>query len=77
MTGKEYLTLQIGMYVTDEPSLEKQDYCIVQQFDHMGRMKLQPLDENGAPKGKARWIHYKNYDLKAKMLKSEFDACTV
>ena len=73
MTGKEYLSLQIGMYVTDKQSLDKADYCIVQQFDRMGRMKLQPFE----PKSEAYWIHYKDYDLKDKMLKYEFNVCTV
>ena len=77
MTGKEYLKLQIGMYVTEEQSLEKSDFCVVQEFDRMGRMKLQPLDKNGEPKGNAYWIHYKDYDLKEKMLKTEFNICTV
>ncbi len=77
MTGKEFLNLQIGMYVTDQQSLEKFDFCIIQQFDSMGRMKLQPLDNNGDPKGEAYWVHYKDYDLKDKMLKSEFNICTV
>lgn len=40
-------------------------------------MKLQPLDKNGEPKGEAYWIHYRDYDLKDKMLKSEFNICTV
>ena len=77
MTGNDYLKLQIGMYVTDEQSLDKADYCTVQEFDRTGRMKLQPLDENGEPKGKAYWIHYRDYNLKEKMLKSEFNLCTV
>lgn len=77
MTGKEFLNLQIGMYVTDRQSLEKADYCTIQQFDCMGRMKLQPLDKNGEPKGEAYWIHHRDYDLKDKMLKSEFNICTV
>ena len=76
MTGKMYMSLQIGMYVTDKDSLNKQDYCIVQQFDKMGRMKLQPLDEIGLPDGEPYWIHYKDYDLYDKMLRSEFVRCT-
>lgn len=77
MTGKEYLKLQIGMYVTDQTSLVKSDFCIVQEFDRMGRMKLQPLDDNGEPTGEAYWIHHKDYDLKDKMLKSQFVKHTV
>lgn len=77
MKGNEFLNLQIGMYVTDKWSLEKFDFCIIQQFDSMGRMKLQPLDKNGEPKGEAYWVHYKDYDMKDKMLKSEFNICTV
>lgn len=77
MTGNEYLKLQTGMYVTDRQSLKKANYCTIQQFDSMGRMKLQPLDKNGEPKGEAYWVHYKDYDLKDKMLKSEFNICTV
>ena len=77
MTGKEYLQLQIGMYVTDQTSLVKCDYCIVQEFDRLGRMKLQPIDENGKPDGEPYWIHHKDYDLKDKMVKSEFDNSTV
>lgn len=77
MTANDYLKLQISMYVTDKWSLEKFDFCIIQQFDSMGRMKLQPLDKNGEPKGEAYWVHYKDYDLKDKMLKSEFNICTV
>ena len=77
MTGNVYMKLQIGMYVTDKQSLEKFDFCIIQEFDRMGRMKLQPLDKNGEPKGEAYWIHYRDYGLKDKMLKSEFNICTV
>ena len=77
MKGKEFLNLQIGTYVTDKQSLEKAVYCTVQQFDSMGRMKLQPLDKNGEPRGEAYWIHYRDYDLKDRMLKSEFNVCTV
>lgn len=77
MKANEYLKLQIGMYVSEEISLVKSDFCIVQEFDRMGRMKLQPLDNNGDPKGEAYWVHYKDYDLKDKMLKSEFNICTV
>lgn len=77
MTGAEYLKLQVGMYVTDKVSLEKFDFCIIQQFDSMGRMKLQPLDGDGSPRGDAYWVHYKDYALKDKMYKSEFNACTV
>ena len=77
MTGKEYLKLQIGMYVTDQTSLVKSDFCIVREFDRMGRMKLQPLDDNGEPQGEAYWIHHKDYDLKDKMLKSQFVKHTV
>ena len=77
MTGKEYLDLQIAMFVTDKQSLEMKDYCVIQGFDRMGRMKLQPLDENGNPKGEVYWVHYKDYDLKDKMYKSEFIVCCV
>lgn len=77
MTGKEYTSLQIGMYVTDQTSLVKSDYCIVQEFDRLGRMKLQPLDEIGQPDGEPYWIHYKDYDLHDKMMKSEFNSSTV
>lgn len=65
------------MYVTDQTSLVKRDYCIVQQFDRLGRMKLQPLDEKGHSDGEPYWIHYKDYDLHDKMLKSEFNMETV
>ena len=77
MTGAEYLKLQVGMYVTDKESQEKFDYCIIKQFDSMGRMKLQPLDGDGSPRGDAHWVHYKDYALKDKMYKSEFNLCTV
>lgn len=77
MTCKEFLNLQIGMYVTDQTSLMKFDFCVIQEFDRMGRMKLQPLDKNGEPKGEAYWVHYKDYDLKDKVLKSEFNTCTL
>ena len=76
MTGKEYTKLQIGMYVTDQTSLVKRDYCVVQEFDRE-RMKLQPLNEKGQPDGEPYWIHYKDYDLHDKMLRSEFVMCTV
>lgn len=76
MKANDYLHLQIGMYVTDKWSLEKSDYCIIRQFDSKGRMKLQPLDNNGDPKGEVYWVHFKNYDLKDQMVKSEFIACT-
>lgn len=77
MTGNEYLKLQIGMYVTDQTSLIKFDFCIIQEFDRMGRMKLQPLDGQGQPSGEAYWVHHKDYDLKDKMLAPEFRLCTV
>ena len=77
MTGNEYTALQVGMYVTDQILPVKCDYCIVQEFNRMGQMKLQPLDEIGLPDGEPYWIHYKDYDLKDKMLKSEFNRETV
>jgi hypothetical protein len=73
MTGNEYLKLQIGMFVTDREAKEVKDFCTIQQFDRMGRMKLQPLDNDGRPDGEAYWIHYKDYALEDKMLRSEFN----
>lgn len=75
MTGTEFKSLQIGMYVTDvETTLVKADYCQVLDFNHMGQIKLQPY---GQPDDKAFWIYYKDYDLKEKMFASEFKELTV
>jgi hypothetical protein len=80
MTGEAFKKLQIGKYVTDVlgedgyPSHERKDYCAVQQFDSLGRIKLQPY---GQPAEKAFWIHYKDYDLKEVMFLSELMECTV
>lgn len=73
MTDNEYLKLQIGMYVTDREAKEAKDFCTIQQFDRMGRMKLQPLDNKGMPNGEAYWIHYRDYDLQDKLLSSSYD----
>lgn len=77
MTGNDFKSLQIGVFVTDETSLVRTDYCRVEQFDRMGRMKLQPIDSNFNAKGEPYWIHFKDYDLKDKMYKSEIMQHTV
>ena len=77
MTGQEFLKFQIGSYVTDkENTLRREDFCCVQQFDRMGRVKLQPLDRYGRPKDEAFWVHFKDYDIQDKMLYDEFFECT-
>jgi len=77
MKSSEFLKLQIGAYVTDkENTHHREDFCIVQQFDRMGRVKLQPLDRYGKPNGEASWVHFKDYDLQDKMLYDEFFECT-
>lgn len=74
MTGAEFKSLQIGMFVTDVDSQVKADFCQVMEFNRMGQIKLQPY---GQPDDKAFWIHYKDYDLKDKMYASEFKDLTV
>lgn len=81
MTGAEFKSLQIGMYVTDVwndvmecPSCMKADFCQIKDFNRMGQIKMQPY---GKPDDKAFWIYYKDYDLKDKMYASEFKDFTV
>lgn len=77
MTGKEFLKLQVAMFVTDvENTRLKSDYCLIQEFKGKDIILL-PLDEYGQPNGKLYRVDFRYYDLQDSMYKSDFIRNTV
>ena len=75
MTKEQFLKLQIGQYLTEkEDWYGRSDFQRVEQFDRMGRICLQPLDNMGRPSciRPAYWIDYRDYDLQESMFRSDF-----
>lgn len=77
MTGKEFLKLQVAMFVTDvENTRLKSDYCLIQEFKGKDIILLS-LDEYGQPNGKLYRVDFRDYDLQDSMYKSDFIRNTV
>ena len=82
MKAKDFLKLQIQMYVTD--SKKPKDYLVCSDFYVIlefgaGKMKLQPLFNDGhiSAEKSAFWVHFKDIELTHALHASEFRKITI
>ncbi len=82
MKTKDYMNLQIEMYLTDkedeltlsgDTALRPFDFFVIRQFKE-GHILLQPLDDHGKPKGKPFWEDYRKINLECALYRSDFVA---
>lgn len=73
MTGKEFLKLQIGMYITDAEDInDPSHYCLIMEF--RGRqIRLQPYERPGVPMhAHPFWVDYSEVNITEKLYASEY-----
>lgn len=73
MKGKDFLKLQIGMYITDAKDInDPANYCLILEFRGT-QMRLQPYERPGVPQNAHPfWIDYRDVNVTEKLYASEY-----